>query len=143
MFVDQDMGEDSSPIFVAPGDEAFTLSHEGSEHEAFEDLAWQVADMHSVHYTDLRTRHDHIELQTEHWMLQMDRLVNAYLNYCYCDMGDGLPAPEGSEIGAQCLVDIELIDMFSKYVLHSQNILLNESSSVSCNTPICTSHLLH
>ncbi|KAI6011365.1 hypothetical protein BKA83DRAFT_4467060 [Pisolithus microcarpus] len=46
MFVDQDMGEYSPPTFVAPGDEAFTLSHEGGEHEAFEDLARQALIYH-------------------------------------------------------------------------------------------------
>ena len=44
MFADQGMEEDFAPAFVAPGDEAFMLSHEGGEHEAFEDLAQQVAD---------------------------------------------------------------------------------------------------
>ena len=44
MFADQGMEEDFAPAFVAPGDEAFTLSHESGEHEAFEDLAQQVAD---------------------------------------------------------------------------------------------------
>ncbi|KIK25127.1 hypothetical protein PISMIDRAFT_70197, partial [Pisolithus microcarpus 441] len=97
-----------------PGDEAFTLSHEGGEHEAFEDLARQVADAHGVRYQDSRTRHDRIELQTEHWTLQMERLVNAYLDYRYRDTGDGLPAPEESEAGAQCLTDVELVDMFTR-----------------------------
>jgi len=49
MFTDQDMDEDFAPLFVAPGDEAFALSHEGGEHEAFEDLAQQVADAHGVY----------------------------------------------------------------------------------------------
>ena len=49
MFTDQDMDEDFAPSFVAPGDEAFALSHEGGEHEAFEDLAQQVADAHGVY----------------------------------------------------------------------------------------------
>ena len=49
MFANQDMGEDLAPLFVAPGDEAFTLLHEGSEHEAFKDLARQVADAHGVY----------------------------------------------------------------------------------------------
>ena len=49
MFANQDMGEDLAPLFVAPGDEAFTLLHEGGEHEAFKDLARQVADAHGVY----------------------------------------------------------------------------------------------
>ncbi|KIK12326.1 hypothetical protein PISMIDRAFT_121064 [Pisolithus microcarpus 441] len=102
-------------MFVAPGDGAFTLSHKGGEHEAFEDLAQQVVDMHGIRYADSRTWHNWIELQMDHWTLQMDRLVNAYLNYCYHDMGDGLPAPEESENSAQCLTDTELVNLFSKY----------------------------
>ncbi|KAI6011021.1 hypothetical protein BKA83DRAFT_4132421 [Pisolithus microcarpus] len=99
-------------MFVAPGDGAFTLSHKGGEHEAFEDLAQQVVDMHGIRYADSRTWHNWIELQMDHWTLQMDRLVNAYLNYCYHDMGDGLPAPEESENSAQCLTDTELVNLF-------------------------------
>ncbi|KAI6013882.1 hypothetical protein EDC04DRAFT_2904331 [Pisolithus marmoratus] len=45
MFADQDMSKDFTPLFVAPGDEVFTLSHEGSKHKAFEDLAQQLADL--------------------------------------------------------------------------------------------------
>ena len=49
MFANQDMGEDLTPSFVAPGDEVFTLSHGGGEHEAFKDLAQQVADAHGMY----------------------------------------------------------------------------------------------
>ncbi|KIK20392.1 hypothetical protein PISMIDRAFT_105862 [Pisolithus microcarpus 441] len=85
------MSEDIAPLFVAPGDEAFALSHEGGEHEAFEDLARQLADVRGVRHADSRTRRDRVELQTEHWTLQMDRLVDAYLDYSSRDTGDGLP----------------------------------------------------
>ncbi|KAI5990639.1 hypothetical protein EDD15DRAFT_2388750 [Pisolithus albus] len=85
------MDEDFAPVFVAPGDEAFALSHEGGEHEAFEDLAQQLADARGIRHADSRTRRDRVELQTEHWTLQMDRLADAYLDYSSRDMGDGLP----------------------------------------------------
>ena len=49
MFANQDMGEDLTPSFVAPGDEVFTLSHGDGEHEAFKDLAQQVADAHGMY----------------------------------------------------------------------------------------------
>ncbi|KAI5997581.1 hypothetical protein EDD15DRAFT_2162612 [Pisolithus albus] len=110
------MGKYSPPTFVAPGDEAFTLSHEGGEHEAFEDLARQVADAHGIRYADSRTWHDHIELQTEHWRLQMEQLVNAYLDYRYRDTGDGLPAPEESEASTQYLMDVELVLIYHGYI---------------------------
>ncbi|KAL4077480.1 hypothetical protein J3A83DRAFT_4087894 [Scleroderma citrinum] len=114
------MDEYFAPAFVAPGDEPFTLSHEGGEHEAFEDLTWQVTTVHAgVHYADLRTQHDHVELQTEHWTLQMDQLIDAYLHYHHQDTGDGLPAPEEYEVDTQCLTDVELVDLFSKYIVHT------------------------
>ena len=93
--------------------------------------------LHS-HYTDSRTRHDRVELQTEQWMLQMDRLVDAYLNYCSHDTGDGLLVPEESEVDAQCLADIELVDLFGKYDLHTWKIVLNKSRSPPCNASIPT-----
>ncbi|KIM66855.1 hypothetical protein SCLCIDRAFT_1210898 [Scleroderma citrinum Foug A] len=61
MSADQDMGKGFPRSSVAPGDETFTLPHKGGEHEAFEDPAQQVADVHGV-----RQRHDHVELQTIH-----------------------------------------------------------------------------
>ncbi|KAG1845226.1 hypothetical protein C8R48DRAFT_583257, partial [Suillus tomentosus] len=42
-------------------------------------------------YVDLRTRQDRTENQTEHWHLQLDLLVNAYLDYRSRDSGDGMP----------------------------------------------------
>ena len=66
----------------------------------------------------------------------MDHLVDTYLNYCYRDTGDGLLLPKESEADTQCLTDIELVDLFSQYVLHSWMRLLNKSRSVSCNASI-------
>ena len=54
MSADQDMGKGFPRSSVAPGDETFTLPHKGGEHEAFEDPAQQVADVHGV-YVDTMT----------------------------------------------------------------------------------------
>ncbi|KIK11696.1 hypothetical protein PISMIDRAFT_122267 [Pisolithus microcarpus 441] len=116
MFADQDMSEDIAPLFVAPSDEVFALSHEGGEHEAFEDLARQLADVHGVRHADSGTWHNCVELQTEHWMLQTDRLVDAYLDYSSHDTGDGLPVAGELEDHTQCLTDVELIDLFGQHL---------------------------
>ncbi|KAI6027773.1 hypothetical protein PISMIDRAFT_117031 [Pisolithus microcarpus 441] len=137
MFADQDMSEDIAPLFVAPSDEAYALSHEGSEHKAFEDLAWQLADVRGVHHADSRTQCNHVELQTEHWMLQMDCLVNAYLDYSSCNTGDGLLVARELEDHTQCLTDVELVDLFGKYIL-CQKMLLNYNQ-VSILQSFCTS----
>jgi hypothetical protein len=39
----------------------------------------------------IEIRRDRIELQTEHWTVQMPWLVNAYLQYRSRDSGDGFP----------------------------------------------------
>ncbi|KIK13946.1 hypothetical protein PISMIDRAFT_117946 [Pisolithus microcarpus 441] len=139
MFADQDMSEDIAPLFVAPGDEAFALSHEDGEHEAFEDLARQLADVCGVCHADSRTRRNCVELQTEHWMLQMDRLVDAYLDYSSHNTGDGLLVARELEDHTQCLTDVELIDLFSKYILHRKMLLnYNQVSILQC---FHTSHI--
>ncbi|KIK22962.1 hypothetical protein PISMIDRAFT_101477 [Pisolithus microcarpus 441] len=133
MFADQDMSEDIAPLFVAPSDEAFALSHEGGEHKAFEDLAWQLADVHGVCHADSRTQCNRVELQTEHWMLQMDRLVDAYLDYSSRDTGDGLLVTRELEDRTQCLTDIELVDLFGKYILHRKMLLnYNQVGVLQC-----------
>ncbi|KAG2752756.1 hypothetical protein P692DRAFT_201894902 [Suillus brevipes Sb2] len=52
------------------GTEEVELSHEGGEHEAFEGLAQEMADISGCHYMDPRTRTDRIQLQNTHWDLQ-------------------------------------------------------------------------
>ncbi|KAG2152785.1 hypothetical protein DEU56DRAFT_868810 [Suillus clintonianus] len=42
-------------------------------------------------YVDLRTRQDRTENQTDQWDLQLDQLVDAYLDYRSRDSGDGMP----------------------------------------------------
>ncbi|KAG1841095.1 hypothetical protein F4604DRAFT_1530749, partial [Suillus subluteus] len=89
------------------------------EYEAFEGLSMQVASLSHVRYVDTRTRHDHIELQTEQWHNQIDRLVDSYLDYRLCDCGDGMPsiadaapAVEGSD--CLLLTGIDLVDLFGR-----------------------------
>ncbi|KAG1743900.1 hypothetical protein EDB19DRAFT_1632976, partial [Suillus lakei] len=43
-------------------------------------------------FVDPCTRCDRIELQSEQWHSQIDQLVDAYLDYCLCDCGDGMPS---------------------------------------------------
>ncbi|KAG1884166.1 hypothetical protein F4604DRAFT_1920017 [Suillus subluteus] len=76
-----DIQPESIPHSLPPGEEEVELSHEGGEYEVFEGLAQQMADISGCRYMDPRTRTDHIEVQNEHWDIQMDRLVEVYLNY--------------------------------------------------------------
>jgi len=73
-------------------------------------------------YIDHRTREDRTENQTTHWQLQIDLLVDAYLDYRFRDSGDGLPAfddmsaePLLDDSSSVSLTNIELIDLFSMF----------------------------
>ncbi|KAG1885851.1 uncharacterized protein F5891DRAFT_909401, partial [Suillus fuscotomentosus] len=107
---------------VPPGEEAFDLSHAGGEHEAFEDLAHQLADLTGYHHIDPRIRGERIDTQTAHWGLQIDRLVDAYLNYRSRDSGDGMPDISDqvlSGVDASFSInEIELIDTFTRRRSH-------------------------
>ncbi|KAH7919438.1 hypothetical protein BV22DRAFT_977599, partial [Leucogyrophana mollusca] len=97
--------------------EFFPTSHKGGEHEVFEELVQQMAYLSGLRHIDPRTRRDHIETQNEHWDLQIDRLVGAYLHYRQHDSGDGIYSPsepplDGSETPS--LTDIELVDIFTQ-----------------------------
>src|SRR5882757_4831824 len=75
----------------------------------------------SSHYVDCHTYSDHIENETNHWNVQMDSLMGVYLDYHYCDSGDGMPCnempPSPSDHDGQhvSLSEIELIDILSTY----------------------------
>ncbi|KAG1793277.1 uncharacterized protein HD556DRAFT_1238113 [Suillus plorans] len=117
MVSDTGVDIDNEAYTAPPGEEGLDISHEGGEYEAFEGLSEQVASLSSYHYVDSRTRHDHIELQMEQWSNQLDRLVNAYLDYRSCDRGDGLPCiPEANVAidgsNGNLLTDINLVDIF-------------------------------
>jgi hypothetical protein len=71
-------------------------------------------------YVDHRTRQDRTENQTDHWDLQLDLLVDAYLDYRSRDSGDGMPTFEDPDPPLHdppnvSLTNIELIDTFSMY----------------------------
>ncbi|KAG1743588.1 uncharacterized protein EDB91DRAFT_1010800, partial [Suillus paluster] len=101
-----------------PGKEALDLSYEGGKHEAFDGLSEQVASLSVCRYVDPRTRHDRIEVQTGHWNIQLDRLVDVYIDYRDRNwQGDGVPSiPDGviNPDGSHCisLANIELVDLF-------------------------------
>jgi hypothetical protein len=69
-------------------------------------------------YVDPRTRTDRIQVQNQHWDLQMEHLVRAYLGYRAQDRGDGmpnaLPSDELTAVDGECpsLKNIELVDVF-------------------------------
>ncbi|KAG1837074.1 hypothetical protein C8R48DRAFT_582763, partial [Suillus tomentosus] len=121
MIADNDMisYDDSIPWVPAPGDEGLDLSHEGGKYEALQGLSRTMADLSGFRYVDPKTRHDRIELQTSHWDMQMDWLVNAYLDYRSRDSGNGIPSlasvvsnEDPSLNAVPVLTNIELIDTF-------------------------------
>ncbi|KAG1725949.1 hypothetical protein EDD22DRAFT_961538 [Suillus occidentalis] len=81
MLVDLDVDIEHTPYTAPPGEEGADFSHEGGEYEAFEGLAQQMADLSGFRYVDPRTRKDRIDVQNANWNIQMERLVNAYLDY--------------------------------------------------------------
>ena len=65
---------------------------------------------------DHRDRRDRIEIQNSNWDLQMDRLVEAYLDYREWDGGDGMPnQPPTTSQQTGTPFEIELLDVFCKY----------------------------
>ena len=107
-------------------------------------------------YVDPCTWQDCTENRTTQWDLQLDLLVDAYLDYRSRDSGDGWPNVEetpsmeppsdSSPQAGVSLIDIELIDLFSAYdeepLLHRLIYLQSEANhlflnrSLSTNTPM-------
>jgi hypothetical protein len=88
---------------------------------------YTLTQLNASPYVDSRLRSDRVEIQTSQWALQMDRLVDAYLEYRSQDPGDGIPIPppsvppsEDTPNAALVLSDIELVDMFGKAPFHIQ-----------------------
>ncbi|KAG1720810.1 hypothetical protein EDB19DRAFT_1646875 [Suillus lakei] len=125
MIIDHGIMIDNLVYEPAPGDEGLDLSHKGGEYEAFEGLSHTMADLSGFHYVDSRTRHDCVELHTNEWDMQMDWLVDAYLDYWFRDSGDGMPllVPVGPDnippLNDFCpgLSNIELVDTFCMCLL--------------------------
>ncbi|KAF8227689.1 hypothetical protein L208DRAFT_994249, partial [Tricholoma matsutake] len=63
-----------------PGEEGLDISHEGGEHKVFEDLVETLAQSTGYRQADDCDRHDHVEIQTHQWTLQMPTMVKAYLD---------------------------------------------------------------
>ncbi|KAG2033749.1 hypothetical protein BDR03DRAFT_1014021 [Suillus americanus] len=120
MMADYSMDIDTL-LYTAPsGEEGIEFSHIGGEYEAFKGLAEQIADIGGYCYVDHCTQQDCTENQTDHWDLQFDLLVDAYLDYHSHDSGDGMPTFEDPEPPLHyppsvSLTNIELIDMSSTY----------------------------
>ncbi|OJA17555.1 hypothetical protein AZE42_13216 [Rhizopogon vesiculosus] len=118
MLVDVDVDIESIPYTAPPGEEGVDLSHEGGEYEVFEGLGQQMADLSGYCYVDPRTRTDRIDVQNANWNLQMEHLVNAYLDYRTRDCGDGMPSVSRDEHPCNAdnliLQNIELVDIFSR-----------------------------
>ncbi|KAH7904543.1 hypothetical protein BJ138DRAFT_1019008 [Hygrophoropsis aurantiaca] len=120
MVADHGVAIDDIPFTAPPEDEGIDLSNDGDEHEMYDGLSQQIADLTGFRRVDPRVRRDRIELQNEHWGLQMDRLVAAYLDYRMCDSGDGMPVPstlDTTTVGTECpaLADMELVDLFCAF----------------------------
>ncbi|KAG1781332.1 hypothetical protein EV702DRAFT_928311, partial [Suillus placidus] len=118
MMADYGMDFEMLPHTAPPGEEGLEFSHAGGEHEAFEGLASQIAEISGCRYTDHRTRHDRTENQTAHWDIQIDLLVNAYLDYRSRSTENGMPTfngpPSSSDTQCLSLSNIELIDLFQR-----------------------------
>ncbi|KAF8879139.1 hypothetical protein BD779DRAFT_1803452 [Infundibulicybe gibba] len=64
---------------------------------------------------DDRIRTDRIKIQNEHWALQWDRLVDAFLAYCAKEYDDGLP-PQNDDVpppDTEGVFSIDAVDIFS------------------------------
>ncbi|KAG1722698.1 hypothetical protein EDB19DRAFT_1645644 [Suillus lakei] len=117
------MDVEALPYTAPPGEEGFDMSHAGGENEAFEGLAHQVADIGGYRYIDPRDCRDRTENLTSHWNIQVDCLMDAYLDYHARDSGNGMPNPEDlpsvlplhmDMMDCPSLNNIELIDLFRR-----------------------------
>ncbi|KAG1724777.1 hypothetical protein EDB19DRAFT_1644330 [Suillus lakei] len=124
MMADFGMEVETFVHMAPPGEEGFDLSHAGGEYEAFKGLTHQLADLTGHHHIDPRSWGERTEDQTAHWNLQMDRLVDAYLNYRSRDSGDGMPAMSDQDLSGVdasfSINNIELIDIFTRTHTHLQ-----------------------
>ncbi|KAG2335915.1 hypothetical protein BDR05DRAFT_897480 [Suillus weaverae] len=120
MMIDYGMDIESIPYTTPPGEEGMELSYASGEHEALEGLAGQIADLGGYYYINSCTQEGCTESQMNHWHLQIDLLVDTYLDYHFRDSGDGLPTfdnisaePLLDDSSSVSLTNIELIDLFS------------------------------
>lgn len=65
---------------------------------------------------DHRDRRDRIENQNSQWELQIDQLVDAYLDYRAQDCTDGIPMQsDATDLGVQTPFSVDSIDVFCKF----------------------------
>ncbi|KAG1857137.1 hypothetical protein F4604DRAFT_1527414, partial [Suillus subluteus] len=81
MMTDYGMDVETIPYTTPLGEEGMDLNHAGREHEAFEGLTDQIMDLSGYRYIDPCTREGCTEIQMNHWDLQIDLLVDTYLDY--------------------------------------------------------------
>jgi hypothetical protein len=81
-----------------------------------------VTDMRRSRRVDYRTRRDRTETQNVHWNMQMDNLVNAYLQYSmwdeYRDPWTSSPADATAAPGIP-LPSMDLVDIFCEFLTDS------------------------
>ncbi|KAG0696140.1 hypothetical protein DFH29DRAFT_813371 [Suillus ampliporus] len=122
MLIDHDVDIKSVPYTAPPCEEGKDLSHEGGEYKAFKGLAH--------HYVDPHTCRDHIDVQNTNWNIQMEHLVNAYLDYHTQDCDNGMPSasnedkPIHNHTDNLSLWNTELIDIFSNFFLSLHGIYI-------------------
>ncbi|KAG0703463.1 hypothetical protein DFH29DRAFT_803461 [Suillus ampliporus] len=116
MMVDYGMDFEALPYTAPPGEEGLEFSHVGGEHEAFEGLAIQIAEINH------RTCRDCTENQMAQWDIQIGHLVDAYLDYHSRSAENGMPTFDEppmvlSSSDPQCLSlsNIKLVDLFRMY----------------------------
>ncbi|KAF9231998.1 hypothetical protein BU15DRAFT_55520 [Melanogaster broomeanus] len=121
-----------------PGEEGLDLSHEGGEYFAFSDLGEQMAALSGRRYFDPHTHQDRVEAQNDHWGLQIEKLVDAYLQYRTQENAYVLPPiPHASTPGTETsatpfrIDNIELMDIFSSLLPQPSHEYPNETL-VSC-----------
>ena len=122
-----------------PGEEECEMNHEGGEYKVFEGLIEDIAQATGLYvitlcvpisltYSHASSHHidscpcmDHVEIQTDNWKMQLDRLVNTYLLYWQLNCGDGLPkAPDPPEDSTLLpLFMIEVLDCYCSYSILS------------------------
>ncbi|EPQ55524.1 hypothetical protein GLOTRDRAFT_75671 [Gloeophyllum trabeum ATCC 11539] len=98
---------------MPPGEEGFDLSHEGGEHEVFEEFVHHLQNITGVRRVDYRDRRNRVELRTTQWNEQIDVLVNAYLEYSQQEQDGLVCEPAGADEGGDAF-GIEVIDIFHR-----------------------------
>ncbi|EPQ56036.1 hypothetical protein GLOTRDRAFT_129239 [Gloeophyllum trabeum ATCC 11539] len=95
---------------MPPGEEGFDLSHEGGEHEVFEEFVHKLA---GVRHIDHRNRRNQVQLRNKQWAEQYEDLVNAYLQYSEQEQ-EGLVAEGMIVEETEREFQVEVVDIFGR-----------------------------